>query len=245
MFKPQSVPWNKGKSVGARQAFTAHEIRTLVRYFEQTRNYRELALMTVAVDSMLRVSDLLQLRTSDMLDSFGKPKTTLRLKQQKTQSPVIATLTKTALQALTRWIEASGKTPNDFLFTSLRSGYTDQSLSDSALRRMIKQWAADILGLDPSQYSVHSLRRTKPTFMYQCGVAIEHIALLLGHKDVKSTLRYLGIDQHQAHQEALDHDIFNPQKTATTKSTVRLSASQLDKLASLIVQKMSMGSPHD
>jgi integrase len=47
----------------------------------------------------------------------------------------------------------------------------------------------------------HTLRRTGARLMWQQGVPIETIASIMGHEDIRTTMRYLGInlgDQAQA-----------------------------------------------
>lgn len=54
------------------------------------------------------------------------------------------------------------------------------------------------LGLDDSLYSTHSMRRTKPYLIYKKLKNIRVIQLLLGHKKLKSTVRYPGIEVDDA-----------------------------------------------
>ena len=64
--------------------------------------------------------------------------------------------------------------------------------------------------MDSSQYSTHSLRRTKPVYMYsKPDVTIEDLMMLLGHKSPESTIRYLGIDIEQAQKKAIKYDLFS------------------------------------
>lgn len=58
-------------------------------------------------------------------------------------------------------------------------------------------WVADI-GLDPAIYGTHSLRRTKATLIYQRTKNLRAIQLLLGHTNIESTVRYLGIEVEDA-----------------------------------------------
>ena len=50
------------------------------------------------------------------------------------------------------------------------------------------------LGLEDSLYSTHSMRRTKPYLIYKKTKNLRVIQLLLGHKKLESTVRYLGIE---------------------------------------------------
>ena len=54
--------------------------------------------------------------------------------------------------------------------------------------------------LDPSFFGTHSLRRTKATFIYRRTGNLRAVQLLLGHKKIESTMRYLGIEVAIAEQ---------------------------------------------
>jgi integrase len=61
----------------------------------------------------------------------------------------------------------------------------------------VADWVADI-GLDPAIYGTHSLRRTKATLIYQRTKNLRAIQLLLGHTNIESAVRYLGIEVEDA-----------------------------------------------
>ena len=52
--------------------------------------------------------------------------------------------------------------------------------------------------LDPSSYGTHSLRRTKATLIYRRTGNLRAVQLLLGHREIESTVRYLGIEVDDA-----------------------------------------------
>jgi integrase len=55
-----------------------------------------------------------------------------------------------------------------------------------------------MIGLDPSFYGTHSLRRTKATLIYKKAGNLRAVQLLLGHTKIESTVRYLGIEVDDA-----------------------------------------------
>ena len=63
--------------------------------------------------------------------------------------------------------------------------------------RIVKGWAA-LIGLDPENYGAHSLRRTKATLIYRRTKNLRAVQLLLGHTNLQSTVRYLGIEVDDA-----------------------------------------------
>jgi len=202
----RDAPWNKDRSVGQRLAFRPHELQAIAQALSDTENYHDRCLFMVGTDSFLRCSDLLRLKVHDVQHSTGEIRASFDWKQKKTGTnvhPVLTTLTKAACRD---WIKISGKLPEHFLFTRTKAN-SAPPISASSYRRMVKQWA-ELIDLDGEQYSTHSLRRSKPSWMYAQGVSVEDLAQLLGHRSIESTLRYLGLSLAKAQAEALKHDIF-------------------------------------
>jgi len=54
------------------------------------------------------------------------------------------------------------------------------------------------IGLDPAAYGTHTLRRTKATLIYRRIRNLRAVQLLLGHTELESTVRYLGIEVDDA-----------------------------------------------
>lgn len=63
--------------------------------------------------------------------------------------------------------------------------------------RLLDEWIAEI-GLSPSAYGTHSLRRTKAALIYRKTGNIRAVQLLLGHTKLDSTVRYLGVEVEDA-----------------------------------------------
>ncbi|MBC8444198.1 tyrosine-type recombinase/integrase [Candidatus Woesearchaeota archaeon] len=190
-------PWNKGKSVGQRKPFTPDQVRLIRDNLRAEGNFRDLALFCVAVDTMLRASDLLKLKVSDVLDSLsGDIKTEIAIQQRKTGNSTMVTLTPISQDALARWIKEEGKLLWDYLFTGLRKS-KQKPISRNYYRSLVKKWAG-MARLNPEDYSSHSLRRTKASLIFQATNNVEVVRQLLGHSSVASTSAYLGVDKRQA-----------------------------------------------
>lgn len=56
----------------------------------------------------------------------------------------------------------------------------------------------DELGLDRADYGTHSMRRSKATLIYRRAKNLRAVQLLLGHRRLESTVRYLGIEVDDA-----------------------------------------------
>jgi site-specific recombinase XerD len=55
-----------------------------------------------------------------------------------------------------------------------------------------------MVGLDPADYGTHSLRRAKATLIYRRTKNLRAVQLLLGHRKLESTVRYLGVEVEDA-----------------------------------------------
>jgi integrase len=60
-----------------------------------------------------------------------------------------------------------------------------------------QEWVA-LVGLDPSAYGTHSMRRTKVSLLYKKMGNLRACQLLLGHTKLESTVRYLGVEVDDA-----------------------------------------------
>lgn len=70
----------------------------------------------------------------------------------------------------------------------------------------MKSWV-NLIGLEPSDYATHSLRRTKATLIYRRTKNLRAVQLLLGHTKIESTVRYLGIEVDDALEMAEQTEI--------------------------------------
>ena len=217
-------PWNKGRSVGQRLAFTPYQIRAIDEYLSCEGLLHDRCLFMVATDSFLRCGDLLNLQVRDLQTSTGLARESFPWRQQKTNTNVVPVLTQKTRQACLDWIAYSQKQPHHYLFTRNKA-IDAASISATCYRRLIKRWA-EYIDLEGEQYSTHSLRRSKPTWLYEQGVSVEDISQLLGHQSTEATLRYLGLTLAKAQAEALKRDIFvrdRPHRSLSRKSSKSLT----------------------
>ena len=115
--------------------------------------------------------------------------------QQKIGSPVQFEITKGTREAVAALIKLGNLHSKDFLFRS-RIG-TNRHISTRQYSRIFHGWV-EKLGLEASLYSIHSMRRTKPYLIYKKTKNLWVIQLLLGHRKLESTVRYLGIEVDDA-----------------------------------------------
>ena len=192
--RTQSVPWNKGKLCGQKRPLKLQEVWSIRFRLELDKRTRDLAMFNLAIDSKLRACDLMALRVADIAQG-KRVQPRARIIQRKTGRPVQFEITEQTRIAVEEWIAKAHLGPPDFLFPSrvLKTSH----LSRRQYGRIVNQWVSEI-GLDPSQYGTHSLRRTKASLIYRKTKNLRAVQLLLGHTSLESTVRYLGSDEEDA-----------------------------------------------
>ena len=207
-LKKSSPKVEKNSNTGQRKVFSEEEIKLIKQYLycrDSSKSIRDLALFSFALDTMLRSVDLLRLKVSDVVDTDGKLKEVIEIKQKKTKKITLVEISKLTMKSLARWIEEDEKGLEDFLWT----GFTHNKKRSLPITRMaygniIKGWVNDILGIDSSDFNTHSLRRTKASMIYEKTNNIEVVRQLLGHSSVAATSAYLNISKKDALKVAKD-----------------------------------------
>lgn len=187
-------PWNRGKIVGQKAPFKVKDIWALRVRLQAQDRMRELALFNLGIDSKLRGCDLVALKVRDVCHG-DQVATRAIVLQRKTQRPVQFEITAAAREAVQAWIKHARLKSDDFLFPSRLNG--SPHLGTRQYARILGHWV-DELGLDPTAYATHSMRRTKATLIYRRTKNLRAVQLLLGHSKLESTVRYLGIEVDDA-----------------------------------------------
>ncbi len=164
---------------------------------------RNQLLFCVHVDTCLRCVDLINLRVKDLIDSHGRVRKNIEIKQKKTSRRVSCRLSEFTMDLVDRWVRTRKLESNDPLFPSRATDKLGnlKPLSDKMYRNIVKEIAYKA-GLDWELYSSHSLRRTKPSIVYGKTRDIETCRQLLGHSNVASTSLYLNISAEDALNKA-------------------------------------------
>ena len=112
------------------------------------------------------------------------------VRQRKTGRPVKFEITEQTRQAIDDHLVALPHAPHGYLFPGRPASH---HLSTRQYARLFSEWIS-LIGLDPSLFGTHSLRRTKATLIYRKTGNLRAVQLLLGHTKIESTVRYLGIE---------------------------------------------------
>ena len=196
-------PWNKGKLIGQKAPLKLKDIWAIRVRLQLGERTRELALFNLAIDSKLRACDLVKLKVRDISHGDHVASRAI-IMQQKTQRPVQVEITEQTRDALIQWIQLETLRSDDFLFGSRI--HQSPHISTRQYARIVHEWVAEI-GLDPTGYGTHTMRRTKASLIYRRTKNLRAVQLLLGHTKLESTVRYLGIEVDDALEMAEQTEI--------------------------------------
>lgn len=190
-------PWNKGRAVGPKRPLSPDQVRLIRTSLEAGEEWRDLAMFSMAIDTMLRAVDLLRLRVDDVVDDHGRVVDELPVRQQKTATAHLVALTERTRAAVEKWLTEARKQPGDFLFTGF-GRVANRPLTRRHYSELVKRWAKIARVKDVSRFATHSLRRTKAAYIYEMTRNPEVVRQLLGHKSLSATSAYLDIDKAKA-----------------------------------------------
>jgi integrase len=188
------LAWNKGKLIGAKPPLRPKHVWAIRTKLQVEGRIRELAMFNLAIDSKLHGCDVVALKVEDVApNGYAVDRATVR--QKKTRQPIRFELTEQTRQAIDEYLKATGMKGGDFLFPSRRNGGC--CITTRHYARLVSDWIASI-DLDANRFGTHSLRRTKASLIYRRTGNLRAVQLLLGHRKIESTVRYLGIDVDDA-----------------------------------------------
>ncbi|WP_299851897.1 tyrosine-type recombinase/integrase [uncultured Roseovarius sp.] len=191
---PKRRAWNKGRLVGQKRPLLPKQVWAIRARLELAGNLRDLVLFNVAIDSKLRGCDLVKLRVTDLVGT-GRVRERVSVIQSKTNRPVQFELTENTRDSVTNWIASPVMVGCCFMFPS--RFHDRPHISTRQYGRLVRGWVVAI-GLEPSGYGTHSMRRTKAAEIYRKTGNLRAVQLLLGHSKVDSTVRYLGVELEDA-----------------------------------------------
>jgi site-specific recombinase XerC len=191
---PSKRAWNHGRIMGQKRPLLPKHVWAIRVRLELAKAVRDLALFNTAINSKLRGCDLVRLKVADVFTA-GAVKERASILQSKTQTPVRFEITDGTRKALAAWISHPLMAGHEFLWPGRL--HDRPHISTRQYARMLKEWVRSI-GLEPSAYGTHSMRRTKVAHIYKKTGNLRAVQLLLGHTKMDSTVRYLGVDLEDA-----------------------------------------------
>lgn len=166
-------------------------IRSIKAVLKEDKKQTEHLLFTVAINSGLRVSDLVTLKFGDLWTEEGRPQRRVRCKTTKTGAWVEFQVNAAIQEAMALYAkEGQLGEPTARVFP----------VTERTVTRWVKCWCQQV-GLEAGHYSAHTLRKTYAYQLWtQNGKTHEALTVVqktLGHKTPGTTLDYLGISREQ------------------------------------------------
>lgn len=188
----------KNPKIGKRQPkyLTLEESQKLLHIAsddENRNNKRDYAITTLFLNCGIRLSELVGININDI--QFDECKMTVIGKGDKERTIY---LNKACMNAIKDYLEIRPKekikeSDKDALFLSERLERISRRTVQHIIEKELRQ-----AGLDTTKYSVHKLRHTAATLMYQYGnVDIRALQELLGHESIATTEIYTHVSNEQ------------------------------------------------
>ena len=185
---------NKGRIVGQKRPLLPKHVWAIRVRLEIADNHRDLAQFNLAIDSKLRGCDLVKLKVADVFVA-GQLKERTSITQSETQKPVRFEITDGTRHSLNYWMDEPEMIGSEFLWPG--RFHERLHISTRQYARLVRKWVTSI-GLEPSAFGTHSMRRTKVSQIYKKTGNLRAVQLLLGHTKMDSTVRYLGVEMEDA-----------------------------------------------
>lgn len=155
---------------------------------------RDYLLFVLGINTGLKISEILSLKISDLLDEKKRMKSFLELNIIGEGTPIyINSKVKKALQV---YLSVKSYQHSDYLFTSTK---TNQPITRQQAYRIINH-AAKTVGIE-GKIGTHSMRKTFGYHAYKKGVAVSLLQNLFGHSTPTETLKYLGVKNEKIQTE--------------------------------------------
>lgn len=191
------------------------DIEAVSRYYTERCRYRDNMLFIVGINFGLRISDLLSLRFSDLIDGQYRFRTSFPILEKKTKSTRkvkknrYITINDAVMDAVTLYLEHTpGVKLSDYMFRSEsnRGGNLNRPLARYSAERILKE-AGDALQLD-IHIATHTLRKTFAYHqMAMSGNDPRKLLLLqkmFGHSTSAQTLDYIGLTNEEIEEAYLE-----------------------------------------
>lgn len=152
---------------------------------------RDHAMFTLAIQTGLRISEIIALTTTDIHTGPGAHVHCVGKGRKERRTPLLpATLT-----VLRRWIdEQDGDDPAGPLFTTTTGHPLSRDAIEHRIRHTVTRAAITCPSLVDKQVTAHTLRHTAAMRLLHAGVDTTVIALWLGHEQIATTNIYIHAD---------------------------------------------------
>lgn len=159
-------------------------------HYMRGKNYRDFVMAKVQLNTARRISDIVKLKVSDVMDTSGRIKKHMDIVEKKTGKTARIVLNQAIYDTLKEFIETEHLTYNSYLFQSRKGD--NKPITTTQAHRIFQDVGT---ALKIENFGSHSLRKTWGYFCYKETKNIALIMEVFNHSSEKITLRYIGITQ--------------------------------------------------
>lgn len=149
------------------------------------KSYRDYVTFMIGINTGLRISDILQLKVSDVDGDY------IKIIEQKTQKKTSTLINNELKEVIATYILDKKLKKKDYLFNGT---WSKEPLTTRSFWRIIRH-AGDSIGL--TNIGTHSMRKTFGYHLYKKTKDIALLQQLFNHSSQWITLKYLGINQDE------------------------------------------------
>lgn len=156
-------------------------------------------MFTILRETGMRVGEVLALRVADILLDPSREAIRVREPKNGTERTVVLgpTATPRTLRGLRAYLKSQRSAgPHDVLFRSNRGTRVSYDAVHYQWRHVCQR-AKLVDSTGKPRYTLHQLRHTRGSELIEQGQRVEIVQRALGHRDIRSTLGYAGLNDQQ------------------------------------------------
>ena len=174
------------------------QISSMKRYLKK-QSERDYLLFLLGINTGLNITELLDIRISDLLEEEASIRDFYTVKKNSLQDEHKVYLNQKVKKEILHYIQVSQLPLESYLFQSKKS---KDHLSRQQAYRIIHQ-AAEDLGIG-SNIGTNSMRKTFGYHAYKRGVAISLLQRHFNHSTKQETYKFLGINKEEVTTPRID-----------------------------------------
>ena len=197
-----------------------------VRKMFQVANLKERTVLSLAVDTGLRISDFLAIKKNDLPPLDAEPPIAFTLLTQKEKIPAHCFLSKETVELLKTYLPTLKKENNVYLFASNGKSH----ISDEAISKMLNRLAEKAqINLNGKSLTFHCFRKMFLSASIDSGIGLTAGKKLCGKAIARSDDTYLTTVK-------LKEKFIQLKKFLTIKQSPETESQQMEKLSALVAK---------
>jgi len=197
-----------------------------VRKMFQVASLKERMVLSLAVDTGLRISDFLSIKKADLPSLEAEPPITFTLLTQKEKIPAYCFLSQETIDLLKTYLPTLGKKNNVYFFASNGKSH----ISDEAVSKMLKRLAQKAqIDLNGKRLTFHCFRKMFLSASIDSGIGLTAGKKLCGKAIARSDDTYLTTVK-------LREKFIQLKKFLTIRRLAKTENEKLEKLGSLVAK---------